>query len=228
MINKHYSLLSSVESDKLEKVIGERFRNEMLFPRKSAIVAFFTNILKQGEGFRMVEDPSELEVLDIFYYAPAPMSFLMAEPSGYFISSGHVLTEATLELPDYHYSDIDDFVLKVVSENGVDAEAQGTEPPADYSYFWEDSFEEEASFIRTCWQEAKKATGSDIIAFYMASDSGGNPIDLENGNEIAERFPDYTIEHYLRDQGILPNKDLYIVEKPDSFLGKVLGWLGIR
>ena len=111
MINKHYSLLSSVESDKLEKVIGERFRNEMLFPRKSAIVAFFTNILKQGEGFRMVEDPSELEVLDIFYYAPAPMSFLMAEPSGYFISSGHVLTEATLELPDYHYSDIDDFVF---------------------------------------------------------------------------------------------------------------------
>lgn len=194
------------EADELEQKIDKAFLEKICEPRRRDIVQFFCNILSFKEGYRLLENREELEVVDIFYYANEPLSYISADASYGFYDDEYQLDSPNLSLDSYSYLKIDEVVIKVLLAEGISSKEVEADN-FDTASYWENKHELEMNFLIGCWQEATVRIPPKFKAFLYASDGTGIPIDLSTGLEIGKHIPiSYSIEDYLAKKGIYPKK----------------------
>jgi len=202
-MKKTLANLSEEETTFLCKKIDTNFTEKILKPRKEKIENFILNILRFKDEYKLIKESEKLEIIEIYFYPTSPLSFLTVNPCHFYYNSKHFINEPSLSLDHYRFEDIENIIIETLDENKIDSSEI-----MSINFEWDNQFKLEFEFVKSCWLKAKEEVESKIKAFYIASDSSGNPFDLDNGNEVEKIRKNINIEQYLNENGIYPNKDL--------------------
>lgn len=219
---KKYEDLSMEEENKLLDKIEAAFIKEVLEPRKQPIIDMLVNVLTFKEGYGLIDEAEKLEVIDIYYYAPNPLSFLFVEASYGFYSEK--FKKERIEINFDSYLNTSNIIKKVLIDNQIF--------DGDFYYYdiWDEDRDLFYSFLLKCWEEAKKVTNSKIVGFLRASDGAGLQF-LDDGS-----YPnDFKIDEFLNERGIYPNMEFWIEENKEiedepkpSFLSKIKSFFNLK
>lgn len=187
---------NSKEKD-LEVKMDIAFTTSFLIPRKDKIEEFFTNILNSKFDYLENENPQQVYVIDIWYYALSPLSFIFAEPCSEYYKSKKPINIAELHLENYNYFDIEKLGRKVLDQNQVNYSELLNNEILDLAFFWENQFELEHKFLINCWKNAQNTTKSKILGFLQSSDGTGGIYDLQNDNYLRDK----SVKEYLDEKG---------------------------
>ena len=193
----------SFTQDELEFKIDIAFKNKFLVPKEKELTDFFSNLINCKYDFRSDNKPCEISVIDVFYYAICPVSFLFAEPNSDIYNSLKTVYIPEIHLKDYSFFDVEEVVREILDENSIDYINYLNNDFLDIAFFWENQYELEMKFIIQCWKSAKMNTNSKIIGILQSSDASGYIYNLDNGIRIEE----IEIEKYLREIGCIIEKE---------------------
>ncbi|MDR2237864.1 MAG: hypothetical protein LBE92_17205 [Chryseobacterium sp.] len=188
--------------------IDDAFRKKFLLPREKVVTDFLADIMNPQYPFR--KDSVKIEVLNVFYEALSPLSFIFAAPSYDHYDQDKTIRFAELDLEADHsfeyytYIDVDDLCIQVLDENQVDYSGDLDEDeeldPAEY---WENQLDLEVDFLVHCWKKAKERTQSQMLGFLESADNTGKIYDLDTGEEL-----DGYVDEYLQSKGRFIKKEI--------------------
>lgn len=212
------------DADELEKKIDRRFQEIICEPRRSDIVQFYENFLMFKDGFQLMKSRTDLEVVDVFFYANAPLEYLFAQASLEFYDDEYQCDCPNLNLKRYNYFEVEELVKETVQAEGISL-TEVEESDFDSAKYWENQHDLEMKFLIDCWKQATTSIQPKFRTFLNANDGSGIPIDLDTGNEVSKEFT-HSVEGYLMGLGVYPKKMLIEREEdvePISFWKRLFG-----
>jgi len=204
MINKKITELSDNDWEFISQTIDKLFIERILFPRESALISFFVNILNGEGNFQLLKDNSKLEIIEIIYSPESTCSWFRAEPCEEFYPYKDVKNSPEISFDRYFLNDIAHFLPEILDENKVDYSESRINNNVDFGSFWTNMYDLEITFILACWRKAKNKSAGDILGFLVAGNSSNPTIDLDKGKEVINSND--SIEYYLTSNGINASK----------------------